>query len=56
MTLQSHLSHDQIMNPAPESWAPAPAPLDMPQQVLERSTTRLSPLAMLRLLLTGQSA
>ncbi|RAK22870.1 hypothetical protein ATI53_100248 [Salipiger aestuarii] len=56
MTMHARTSHDQILAPAPESWAPAPAPLDMPQQVLERSAARVSPLAALWMLLTRQSA
>ena len=56
MTTQPTLSHDRILSPAPENWAPAPAPLDMPQQELERPAARVSPLASLWMLLTGQSA
>lgn len=55
MTTQTHISHDQILVPAPEGWAPASAPLDMPQQVLERSSARVSPLGALWMFLTGQS-
>lgn len=55
MTQQTHIAHDQILNPAPEGWAPAPAPLDMPEQVLERPAERVSPFVALRLLLTRQS-